>query len=61
VLHRHTILFSGDAQQAARQLYSQKAVFVSSDVVANPTAQLGFHKAFLVRDPDGHALEIEEP
>jgi catechol 2,3-dioxygenase-like lactoylglutathione lyase family enzyme len=61
VLHRHTILISRNAEETARQLTSQKAIFVSSGVVANPTAQLGFEKAFLVRDPDGHALEIEEP
>ena len=26
----------------------------------NPNAQLGFSKAFVVRDPDGHAIEIEQ-
>jgi hypothetical protein len=34
--------------------------FVSSGVVTNQTRQLGFNQAFLVRDPDGHAIEIEE-
>ena len=34
--------------------------FVSSGVVANQTGQLGFSKAFVVRDPDGHAVELEE-
>jgi catechol 2,3-dioxygenase-like lactoylglutathione lyase family enzyme len=61
VLHRHTILISSNAEDTASQLSSKKAIFVSSSVIANPTTQLGFHKAFLVRDPDGHALEIEEP
>ena len=28
--------------------------------VADQTTQLGFNKAFLVRDPDGHVVEIEE-
>jgi catechol 2,3-dioxygenase-like lactoylglutathione lyase family enzyme len=61
VLHRQTILVSRNLEETARQLYSRKAIFVSSGIVTNPTAQLGFHKAFLVRDPDGHVLEIEEP
>jgi len=29
-------------------------------VVANQNEQLGFRKAFLARDPDGHAIEVEE-
>jgi hypothetical protein len=41
-------------------LRSGRVNFVSSGVVANQTGQLGFNKAFLVRDPDGHAIEIEE-
>ena len=28
--------------------------------VADQTTQLGFNKAFLVRDPDGHVVENEE-
>jgi hypothetical protein len=34
--------------------------FVSSGVIANQTGKLEFNKAFLVRDPDGHAVQIEE-
>jgi hypothetical protein len=43
-----------------RALYASKTSFVSSGVVVNQTGQAGFHNAFLVRDPDGHAIEIEE-
>jgi catechol 2,3-dioxygenase-like lactoylglutathione lyase family enzyme len=60
IVHRHTILFTPDADAAAHPLQASKAAFVSSGVVANPTGQLGFKKALLVRDPDGHAIEIEE-
>ena len=28
--------------------------------IADQTTQQGFNKAFLVRDPDGHVVEIEE-
>jgi hypothetical protein len=40
--------------------HTSKVNFVSSGAVADQTTQLGFNKAFLVRDPDGHAVEIEE-
>jgi catechol 2,3-dioxygenase-like lactoylglutathione lyase family enzyme len=60
VVHRQTILLTHGAEFVAQQLRSKSVNFVSSGVVANQTGQLGFSKAFLVRDPDGHALEIEE-
>jgi len=60
VVHRQTVLLTQGADAAARQLQNSRANFVSSGVVANQTRQLGFSKAFLVRDPDGHAVEIEE-
>ena len=60
IVHRHTILLTQDADAAAHPLRTSKASFVSSGVVANPTGQLGFQKALLVRDPDGHTIEIEE-
>lgn len=60
VVHRQTILFTRNAEDAARQLQTNRVNFVSSGVVANHTEQLGFRKAFVVRDPDGHAIEIEE-
>ena len=60
VVHRQTVLLTRGADAAARQLQSSRVNFVSSGVVANQTGQLGFNKAFLVRDPDGHAVEIEE-
>jgi len=60
VIHRQTILFTQNAQATARQLQAARVIFVSSGVVANQTGQLGFSKAFVVRDPDGHAVEIEE-
>jgi hypothetical protein len=48
------------AESVAQQLRAKSVNFVSSGVVANQTGQLGFSKAFLVRDPDGHVVEIEE-
>ena len=60
LVHRQTILVAGDAGETAQMLLAAKSNFVSSGVIANPTAQLGFSKAFVVRDPDGHAVEIEQ-
>jgi len=60
LVHRQTILLTRDAAGTARQLGAAGVTFVSSGVVANPKAQTGFTKAFLVRDPDGHVAELEE-
>jgi catechol 2,3-dioxygenase-like lactoylglutathione lyase family enzyme len=60
IVHRQTVLTTRDADGAARQLSSGKSTFVSSGVVANQNQQLGFKKAFVVRDPDGHAVELQE-
>jgi catechol 2,3-dioxygenase-like lactoylglutathione lyase family enzyme len=60
LVHRQTMLVSNDAEAAARTLVAAKSDFVSSGVVANPNTQLGFSKALMVRDPDGHAIEIEQ-
>jgi catechol 2,3-dioxygenase-like lactoylglutathione lyase family enzyme len=58
LIHRETTLMTQDVDAAAFQLYTAKVKFVSSGVVANHTERLDFSKAFLVRDPDGHAIEI---
>jgi catechol 2,3-dioxygenase-like lactoylglutathione lyase family enzyme len=60
VVHRQTVLLTRSADQVARELALAKANFVSSGLIANQNRELGFKAAFLVRDPDGHAIEIEE-
>jgi catechol 2,3-dioxygenase-like lactoylglutathione lyase family enzyme len=60
VIHRQTVLVTESADQAARDLLSAKVNFVSSAVIANQKGELGFRSAFIVRDPDGHAVEIEQ-
>jgi catechol 2,3-dioxygenase-like lactoylglutathione lyase family enzyme len=60
ILHRQTEVTTADAEAAAQKLVSAHIKFVSSGVVTESHGQLGFHKAFLVRDPDGHALLLEE-
>jgi len=60
LVHRQTVLITRSAEQAARELTVAKATFVSSGLIANQNKELGFKAAFVVRDPDGHAIEIEE-
>jgi catechol 2,3-dioxygenase-like lactoylglutathione lyase family enzyme len=60
LVHRQTILSADNAGQLAEKSQAARVPFVSSAVVGNPTGELGFNKAFVVRDPDGHAVEIEE-
>jgi catechol 2,3-dioxygenase-like lactoylglutathione lyase family enzyme len=61
LVHRETILMTPDADAAASQLVAARVKFVSSGVVANHMQMFDFSKAFLVRDPDGHAIEIAAP
>jgi catechol 2,3-dioxygenase-like lactoylglutathione lyase family enzyme len=60
VVHRQTVLVTKGANSAAHNLVEAQVSFVSSGVVVNQIGQLGFSKAFVVSDPDGHAIEIEE-
>ena len=58
ILHRHTVVLVQDADAAAARLRTARARFVSSGVVANHIKEIEFSKAFIVRDPDGHPVEI---
>lgn len=60
LVHRQTEIITSDADAAAQKLVSTHTKFVSSGVVAESDGQLRFRKAFLVRDPDGHAILVEE-
>ena len=60
VIHRQTVLVTRSTDQTARDLWSAKVNFVSSGVIANQTDELGYRTAFIVRDPDGHAVEVEQ-
>lgn len=60
LVHRQTTVVTDDADAAARRLLASEVNFVSSGVVVNQNMQLGFTKAFLVRDPDGHVIAVEQ-
>src|SRR5262249_4890752 len=55
-----TRLFWGDLTAASAALRAVRAEFVSAGVVEEPGRELGFRKGLLVRDPDGHALQLAE-
>jgi catechol 2,3-dioxygenase-like lactoylglutathione lyase family enzyme len=61
LVHRTTELLSADADTASRQLSAAHTKFVSSGVVSTPMQYAAIRKAFLVRDPDGHVIEIGAP
>ena len=60
LVHRETVVVAPSVEKLASKSREAHIPFVSSAVVTNPTAELGTKKAFVVRDPDGHAVEIEE-
>ena len=56
--HWQTQLITNETTSLASILTKSKADFVSNGVVAIPSKELGFSQGFIVRDPDGHALQI---
>ncbi len=58
--HWQTTLVVSDVDAAAAAL-EVTAQFVSTGVVTLPDKSLGFGKAFLVRDPDGHVMQVVAP
>jgi catechol 2,3-dioxygenase-like lactoylglutathione lyase family enzyme len=55
-----TRLAVGSAVDASRMLAAMKMSFISEGVVALREPALGFRRAFVVRDPDGHAMQLVE-
>src|SRR5215467_6801931 len=58
--HWQTILRVGRAEAGAEKLKLGRARFVSPGVATLPDQALGINKAFLVRDPDGHGVQLIE-
>jgi hypothetical protein len=55
--HWQTTLVVSEVATAAAAL-KDSAQFVSTGIVALPDKSLGFGKGFLVRDPDGHVMQV---
>ena len=60
LLHWQTKLSVGSVDAVASSLLLANYLFVSPGAVTLGENQLGFSKGLLVRDPDGHAVELVE-
>jgi catechol 2,3-dioxygenase-like lactoylglutathione lyase family enzyme len=60
LVHHETYLVSEQVEVASRRLLQARVPFISSTVVPFPNAEPGFRSALLVRDPDGHPMELVE-
>ena len=63
VWHWQTTLATKDIPAAADRLRKAGAQFITPDIVSIPQetqAELGFKKALMVRDPNGHAIRLIE-
>jgi catechol 2,3-dioxygenase-like lactoylglutathione lyase family enzyme len=60
LIHWQTRFLGISADQAAGSLRKSRRAFLSTGVVDLPDGRAGFRKAVIVRDPDGHAVEIVE-
>ena len=59
--HWQTTLLVDDVQAAADALRAAGVRFVSPDVTTISETALGFTRAVMVRDPDGHAMRLVQP
>jgi Lactoylglutathione lyase and related lyases len=59
--HWQTSLVVDDVEKAAETLRSAGVRFITPSVVTMPDATLGFSRAVMVRDPDGHAMRLVQP
>ena len=59
-VHWQTTLVTRDADASALRLRDGRVPLVSPGVVSLPEDRLGYGKALLVEDPDGHEMEIVE-
>ena len=58
LVHWQTTLVAADIDGVARTLRERGAPFISPGAVKLPDDRLGFARGLLVRDPDGHVMEL---
>lgn len=56
-----TRLVTTDITSATSEVMSRRYRCISSGPTTLPGGELGFHRGLLVRDPDGHAMQIAQP
>jgi hypothetical protein len=60
LIHWQTRFLGTSAAEAGEDLRKFRSTFVSTGVVELPAAKMVPRKSVIVRDPDGHAVEIAE-
>jgi catechol 2,3-dioxygenase-like lactoylglutathione lyase family enzyme len=60
LLHWQTKLVTRAATAVERGVMMNKYPLISSGVIGLPNGEMSFKKSFLVRDPDGHAMQLIE-
>jgi len=60
LIHWQTRFSGVSADEAAQLFRKSRFAFVSTGVVDLPDGQAGYRKSLIVRDPDGHAIQIVE-
>jgi catechol 2,3-dioxygenase-like lactoylglutathione lyase family enzyme len=58
IVHRQTELETGDADANIGPLQTARTPFISTSSVSFDPAKIGFRRALVVRDPDGHARSL---
>jgi len=58
LVHHQTRLVTDDIETALKSIEEKHYQLVSSGMAMLPKAEIGFHSAVIVRDPDGHPMEL---
>jgi catechol 2,3-dioxygenase-like lactoylglutathione lyase family enzyme len=60
LIHWQTRFIGSSVDEAAQSFRNGRSAFVSTGAVELPDGKAGFQKAVIVRDPDGHAIQVVE-
>ena len=58
LVHHQTRLVTDDIEAALKQIEERHYQLISSGIATFAKAEIGFHFGVIVRDPDGHAIEL---
>jgi catechol 2,3-dioxygenase-like lactoylglutathione lyase family enzyme len=58
VVHHQTRLVTDDIETALKSLRDGHYQLISSGIAMLPKAEIGFHLGAIVKDPDGHPIEV---
>lgn len=58
LVHHQTRLVTDDIEAALKTLRERHYQLISSGIARLPKAEIGFHLGVIVRDPDGHPIEL---